>query len=284
MVHKKKISGDRTALFLKGIILLSVIGLLLSLYLTIDHYKPPTDSSFCDISATVSCSLVNTSVFSEVFNVPVSLMGMAWFVFALGFAWQALRKKELFIPALLWWSVVGLLSVAYFIYAEIILRAICPFCTGVHVIVLVIFGLSYLMYKQQKRPMSFETLLPGLRWWVAAFIVITVAIFVIFNLPEAEGENYDELAQCISDNGVLMYGSFRCGVCAKTRAMFDDSFQYITEIECHPQGENAQTELCLEKGIEGTPTWIREVDGVELARHHGFLSTDELRKFAGCGE
>ena len=79
-----------------------------------------------------------------------------------------------------------------------------------------------------------------------------------------------------------MYGSFRCGVCAKTRAMFDDSFQYINEIECHPQGENPQTERCIEKRIEGTPTWILEPEGKELKRHTGFLSVEELKEFAGC--
>ena len=79
-----------------------------------------------------------------------------------------------------------------------------------------------------------------------------------------------------------MYGSFRCGVCAKTRAMFGDSFQYINEIECHPQGENSQTELCLKKGIEGTPTWILEPDEIELKRQLGFLSIEELKEFSGC--
>ena len=69
-----------------------------------------------------------------------------------------------------------------------------------------------------------------------------------------------------------MYSSFRCGFCAKTRKMFGDSFQYINEIECHPQGENAQTDLCLQKGVENTPTWILEPNGEEVKRHTGFLS------------
>ena len=79
-----------------------------------------------------------------------------------------------------------------------------------------------------------------------------------------------------------MYGSFKCGICAKTRKMFGDSFQYINEIECHPQGENPQTELCVEKGIPGTPTWILEPNGILKKRATGFLSIEDLREFSGC--
>ena len=79
-----------------------------------------------------------------------------------------------------------------------------------------------------------------------------------------------------------MYGSFRCGICAKTRAMFGDSFQYVNEIECHPQGKNSQTELCVQKSIDLTPTWIMESDGIEQKRQAGFMSIEELKAFSGC--
>ena len=79
-----------------------------------------------------------------------------------------------------------------------------------------------------------------------------------------------------------MYGSFKCGICAKTRSMFGDAFENIKEIECHPQGEDSEWELCQEKKISGTPTWILEPEGKEVKRETGFLSAEELKEFAGC--
>ncbi|MBM3282592.1 MAG: hypothetical protein FJY86_04630, partial [Candidatus Diapherotrites archaeon] len=70
---------------------------------------------------------------------------------------------------------------------------------------------------------------------------------------------FTQFAQCITSSGTLMYGSFTCLSCKKQRESFGATFSQITEIECHPNGENPQVELCLQKNIAKTPTWIREV-------------------------
>ncbi|HLC75176.1 MAG TPA: vitamin K epoxide reductase family protein [Candidatus Nanoarchaeia archaeon] len=260
---------------LKSFIVLSLVGILISLYLVQNHYAPPSQGSFCDLGETLSCSLVNTSVFSELFHVPVALLGALWFFSLIIFSWKALSDDK-FIPVILGWSVVGVLSIVYFVIAEIILQAVCPLCTAVHVIVLFVFIASILLYKRSKVKLN----LTKVSSWIVFVGIINIIPFILFNVG-GETENYDALAQCMTQKGVLMYGSFRCGICAKTRAMFGDSFQYIKEIECHPQGKNPQTELCLEKKIEGTPTWMLVENGVEK-RAVGFLSIDELRTFSGC--
>ena len=117
---------------------------------------------------------------------------------------------------------------------------------------------------------------------VLSVIGLILAIYLLQAHAPADKGDHDELAQCITDSGVNMYSSFRCGVCAKTKSMFGESFEHINEIECHPQGENPQTELCLEKGLEGTPTWILEPNDVEEKRHIGFMSIEELAEFSGC--
>ena len=267
---------------LKAVIILSFIGLLTSLYLIQNHYTPPGKGSFCDVGETLSCSLVNTSVYSEFLNVPVALMGAIWFVIMLLLCWKALKKDDVLITGILGWSILGTLSIIYFVTAEIILKALCPLCTVVHIILIMILILSIIMYRGQEKKPSKKILIKALKPWVIGIIIINFLPFIIFNFPVGEKENYDALAQCITDKGVVMYGSFRCGVCAKTRAMFGDSFQYIKEIECHPRGENAQTQLCIEKQISGTPTWVLEPDGVQQKRATGFLSTKELHEFAGC--
>ncbi|MEK6970258.1 MAG: hypothetical protein AABW68_01025 [archaeon] len=93
---------------------------------------------------------------------------------------------------------------------------------------------------------------------------------------------FASFAQCITDSGTVMYGSFTCLSCKKQREGFGDTFQFIQEIECHPNGENPQVQLCLDTKIEKTPTWVREVDGVETGRLVGFQSYEELSRLSGC--
>jgi len=263
--------------------ILSVLGFLTSLYLVKNHYDNPVEGAFCDISEGVSCSLVNTSIYSELFGVPVALFGALWFVILFLLSWKAMKKDGDLVSALLGWNVLGILFVIYLVVAEIILRSICPFCTIVHVIVIATLILSILLYRKEKKKPSLKKLARSLRSWIMLVLVINIVPLAVFNWPASEKVDYDPLAKCMTENGVTMYGSFRCGVCARTRNMFGSSFQYVKEIECHPQGENPQTELCLEKEIEGTPTWVLEQDGEEVKRSTGFLSIEELREFSGCG-
>lgn len=56
-----------------GILIFSIIGVILSGYLTKVHY---TNSSICDINSQYSCSKVSQSIFAEVKNIPVSVFGV----------------------------------------------------------------------------------------------------------------------------------------------------------------------------------------------------------------
>ncbi len=58
---------------LLGIILLSIIGVIISGYLTKVHY---TNSSICDINSQYSCSTVSQSIFAEIKSIPVSIFGV----------------------------------------------------------------------------------------------------------------------------------------------------------------------------------------------------------------
>jgi len=263
------------------IIFFSVIGFFVSIYLIQGHFSGTTSGSVCDISETVSCSIVNSSKYSELFNAPVSVLGMLWFLVLILMGLFAKRKEGALHVGMFLWSIIGFFFVVYMIIAEIILGAICPFCTIIHVIVIVCLILSYLNYTSGEKVSNSYVLNEALPWIL--FIVILFLIPIIyFNVTSSVDHNYDMQAQCITEKGVVMYGSFLCSVCAKTRAAFGDSFEYIKEVECHPRGENPKTELCLERDIASTPTWILEPNGVEVKRLVGFASVDELVAFAGC--
>ena len=267
--------------FLQAIIILGIIGIFISLYLLQNHYAPPAQGALCDFGESISCSLVNTSVFSELFHVPVALFGALWLFILIVLGWKAMKKDGTLITLMLAWNILGLLFVVYLVIAEIILQSICPFCTVVHLIVIATLIISIILFKQEPKAAQKHVREATGKWLVGVIILFAIPL-IAFNIPSSDKTNYDALAKCMTEKGMVMYGSFRCGVCAKTRAMFGDSFQYIREIECHPQGKNSQTDLCIQKSIQGTPTWALEPGGVEVKRYTGFLSADELKTFSGC--
>lgn len=90
------------------------------------------------------------------------------------------------------------------------------------------------------------------------------------------------LARCLTEKGVVMYGSITCSACRAQRKMFGQSFSQIKEVECNPNAPNTQVERCMKKKIEKTPTWIMERGGEEIKRLEGYQLPNDLASFAGC--
>ncbi len=87
----------------------------------------------------------------------------------------------------------------------------------------------------------------------------------------------ETLAKCLSDKGAKLYGAFWCGHCQSQKEMFKESWKYVDYAECDPRGENPQSDLCLQKGIEGYPAW--EING---KMYDGELSLKKLAEISGC--
>jgi uncharacterized membrane protein len=123
---------------------LALAGLGVSIYLTIAHF---TESALagCSESGLVNCTKVTTSPESYVFGIPVAVLGLAFFVFAVAimspWAWRASRREiHLARIASL---VVGIGFVLYLVYAELFtIGSICLYCTSVHVITFLLFVLT----------------------------------------------------------------------------------------------------------------------------------------------
>ena len=125
-------------------LVLALAGLGVSIYLTIAHF---TESSLagCSESGLVNCTKVTTSPESYVFGIPVAVLGLAFFVFAVAimspWAWQSARR-EIHLARLAS-MVVGIGFVLYLIYAELFtIGSICLYCTSVHAITFVLFVLT----------------------------------------------------------------------------------------------------------------------------------------------
>ena len=123
---------------------LALAGLGVSIYLTVAHFTSPR-ILVCSEKGFVNCAAVTTSPESMVFGIfPVAVLGLAFYVFMAAvtspWAWRAAW------PAIRWARfgsvLVGMVFVLYLIYTELFtLNAICLFCTIVHVITFLLFGL-----------------------------------------------------------------------------------------------------------------------------------------------
>ena len=125
-------------------LVLALAGLGVSIYLTIAHF---TESALagCSESGLVNCTKVTTSPESYVFGIPVAVLGLAFFVFAVAimspWAWQSARREVHLVRMAS--MVVGIGFVLYLIYAELfIIGSICLYCTSVHAIMFVLFVLT----------------------------------------------------------------------------------------------------------------------------------------------
>jgi uncharacterized membrane protein/protein-disulfide isomerase len=132
------------------LILFAALGLGSSLTSSYVHYnllKNPSYSSFCDVSATVSCTQAYLSPYGSLVGVPVAVAGVFFFALVLAIAALSGRKTPQagesapgYIFAL---STVGLAVVLYLGYASyVILHAVCILCTITYVSVIGLFIVS----------------------------------------------------------------------------------------------------------------------------------------------
>jgi uncharacterized membrane protein/protein-disulfide isomerase len=128
----------------------SILGLGASVAAAYTHYQmlnDPTYVSFCDVSATVSCTAVYSSRFGSVQGIPVALFGAIWFAFAtlvslMGFVGPAPARES--APGYLFaGSTLALAAVMYLAYASFaVLKTMCPVCLTTYVAVLGLFLVS----------------------------------------------------------------------------------------------------------------------------------------------
>jgi uncharacterized membrane protein/glutaredoxin len=265
-----------TKTILKVLMVFGIIGLLLSLYLVENHYSSSEKSSSCDLSETVSCSLVNSSKYAQFFHTPVALLGVLWFFLFLILIKKAF-KQDVFISLIHYWAVFGFLSILYFIWAEIQLKAICPFCTAVHTLILFSVILTFFIHRKQEQKPTAKESWKAARPWVFFVIVITLLFILFFNYYLPPKQQQEQTARCLTEKGVKFYGAYWCSHCAKQKQLFGSAVKYLDYVECSLP-DRKQTSVCIDQNIKTYPTWIF-ADGTRLT---GEQSLEILRSQAGC--
>jgi len=107
-------------------------------------------------------------------------------------------------------------------------------------------------------------------------LVLAGILFFSLNGGNAESNELDSFAKCLTDGGAKMYGAYWCGHCKDQKKMFGDSWKYVDYIECaEGQGQTAE---CQAAGITGYPTW-EFADG---SRMSGSIPLQQLGSVTNC--
>ena len=93
-------------------------------------------------------------------------------------------------------------------------------------------------------------------------------------------ESTDEsiaLAKYLKKNGVVKYSAYWCPNCLDQSELFGkDAYKELNVVECARDGKNSQTQLCIDKKIEGFPSW--EINGKIII---GVQTLKELSELTG---
>jgi hypothetical protein len=124
--------------------------------------------------------------------------------------------------------------------------------------------------------------------------LILIQLFAVLALPTAVNSshlnNQKELivtsestiesiafAKFLSENGVVKYSAYWCPNCLNQGELFGkQAYKELNVIECSRDGKNSQTQLCIDKNIEGFPSW--EINGKIII---GIQTLKELSRLTG---
>ena len=140
-----------------AIIILAVVAIVNATYLSKQaYYYQVLDSynhkSVCDISSTMSCSLVLQSPYSKVFGVPFPYIALVVYPIILIIALYGAQRQSLKPAKLLAGiSLLGMLFNFFIMYREIFFaHAFCPLCFVCTLIIISIFIISLHILKKNK--------------------------------------------------------------------------------------------------------------------------------------
>tara|TARA_A100001388_G_C28384390_1_gene318445 strand:+ start:144 stop:539 length:396 start_codon:yes stop_codon:yes gene_type:complete len=85
------------------------------------------------------------------------------------------------------------------------------------------------------------------------------------------------LAKYLKNKGVIKYSAYWCPNCLHQSELFGkQAYKELNVVECARDGKNSQTQLCIDKKIEGFPSW--EINGKIIL---GIQTLQELSNLTG---
>lgn len=185
-----------------GIAAAALMGLLVSLYLGVQHLDS-AGSSFCSINQTFDCDKVNRSEYSEVFGVPVALMGAGFYAAVLAVSALGRARPSQYTRAGSLVLLGGALSVGFSLYlawASVQLGAWCLLCISLYGVNLLLLAGGWLT----RHPDGLGAALGdrddrGVSTMLTAGLVVFVASMAWYNMQK--GGAVAEVARATQDGG-----------------------------------------------------------------------------------
>ncbi len=130
---------------LLAVIILCIIAIFNAAYLTNMAYSEMSGPSFCDVSATISCTSVFNNTASQIFGIPFPAIALVVYPILLAIALLGYYKKiSTHWTWLRWLSLGGMMFNGYIIFQEtFVIKAFCPLCLLCTGIIITIHILSY---------------------------------------------------------------------------------------------------------------------------------------------
>lgn len=271
---------------------IATVGAVGTAYLTV--VKLTQGTAACPTSG---CDVVLSSPYATIFGLPLTLFGFLGYASMIAFAVAPLLvnspdKNKLRSDLENW---TGLLLFAggtammvfsgYLMYLlAFAIKAVCIYCVASAVFSVSLFILSLISRDWQDIGQLFFT------GFVVGMLVLvgTLGVYANVNNPRAatggdyaittdSGASEVALAQHLKTVGAKMYGAFTCPHCQNQKHLFgQEAASQLNYIECHPEGKNAQPELCEAAKIQGFPTW--EING---QFYQGEKTLQELADLSG---
>lgn len=143
--------------------LLLILSIITSIYLVYLHFSE--EQSFCDLSPTISCDVVNKSEWSELFGIPVAIFGLITFIllfiitvlitknFNKAIFGIKFNKKNLLLlmSLILTWSLIFALYLLIYIEHYKLKGTYCLLCIFLDIIIFIMLLISLKMYKSFKK-------------------------------------------------------------------------------------------------------------------------------------
>ena len=145
------------------LLVMSALGLIAASTVLVTYYELKTSPPFCTAGSVggvaLNCNAVLGSRFSEFFGVPLEFFAAGYFivnvVLVCLIAFGSERVFEGSLNILFGWRFLGLIFVPYLVTIELfVLRAICVYCTMMHVAIVTDFVMItyFLFYKKDFAP------------------------------------------------------------------------------------------------------------------------------------
>lgn len=137
-------------IFKIAIIIIGLIGLTDSSYLTYSHYKANPINCFTEVKQVNSCQVVAESAYSTILGVPISLMGMFFYLIVIFIGALSFKNDFTFLLNLLLpFSVIAVLFSLRLTYLQIyVIGYLCYYCILSALLSCILLGISWKIYNQ----------------------------------------------------------------------------------------------------------------------------------------